>query len=201
MTGTIIILAVIVCAGLLSMLYGERLFSLILAIAAFVFTYSFINSNFANTSNVTVIALAAAVVAVLLSQYAKRLAFFLLGLYAGYFIGQIAAGYVPAQDAYTPWIVIGVCAVVTGILCAHFNRSFIRIGTSFIGGILIGSVVIYVVMNINNLSGSAGLISSAGALSAYITGQVNGQYGLWLLGIALILTIVGTRYQKHHKHR
>ena len=183
------------------MLYGEKLFSLIRAIAAFVFTYGFINSNFADTSNVTVIALAAAVVAALLSQYAKKLAFFLLGLFAGYFIGQIAAGYVPAQDVYTPWIVIGVCAVVAGILCAHFNRTFIRIGTSFIGGILIGSVVIYVIMNIDNLSAYTGLISSAGALSDYITGQINGQYGLWLLGIALVLTIVGTRYQNHHKHR
>lgn len=200
MTGTIIILAVIVCAGLISMLYGERLFSLILAIAAFVFTYGFINSNFANTSNVTVIALVAAVVAALLSQYAKRLAFFLLGLFIGYFLGQIAAGYVPATDAYTSWIVIGVCAIVMGILCAHFNRTFIRMGTSFIGGILIGSVVLYIIMNFDNLSGSAGLISSASALSAYITGQINGQYGLWLLGIALVLTIIGTRYQKHHKH-
>lgn len=193
-------LAVMIGIGLISCFKGQKIFSILLTLYAFLITYRFVTRVLVNDPNVVIIALVVAVIVALLAQYAKKLAFFLLGFFIGLIIGNAVIGYLPLSDQMTRTIVIIGCGIVLGIVVMHWNKTFIRIGTSYLGGDLIGTAGLFLVFNYAKLGSyvNPDTITELSSLSNTLFTSFASQYSLYILIIALIFTVIGTHYQTHH---
>ena len=193
-------LAIIIGVGLISCLWGQKIFSCLLTLYAFLITYRFVVMKMANDPNAVIIALVAAVIVALLAQYAKKLAFFLLGFFIGLIAGNALVTYLPLSDQMMKTMVIIGCGLVIGFIVMHWNKIFIRIGTSYLGGDLIGTAGLFLVFNYGKLGTyvNADTITEISHLSNTLFTSFANTYSLYILIIAVIFTLIGTRYQKHH---
>lgn len=200
MSFILLFLAVIIGIGLLSCFRGEKIFSILLTLYAFLVTYRFVTGRLSGDSTAVIIGLIAAVVVALLAQYAKKAAFFLLGFLIGIPAGDALLAKVPLQGAYVRPVVILGCGVVLGIVFARWNRTFIRIGTSYLGGDLIGTAGLFLIFNYGKLQSyvNADVPTELAGLSHAVFAEFAQQQALYILITAVIFTFIGTHYQKHH---
>lgn len=193
-------LLILIGIGLIACLWGQKIFSILLTLYAFLVTYRMVITRMAGDPNAVIIALAAAVVVALLSQYAKKLAFFLLGFLIGLLLGNAVLARIVVADPVMHWVVLLGCGIVSGFVTMHWNKLFIRIGTSFLGGYLIGTAGLFLIFNYNALGTyvSSDTITEISHLSSTLFTTFADQYSLYILITALIFTVIGTHYQKHH---
>lgn len=193
-------LLILIGIGLIASLWGQKIFSVLLTLYAFLVTYRMVVTRMAGDPNAVIIALVIAVIVALLAQYAKKLAFFLLGFLVGLLLGNAVLARGIVADPLMRWVVLLGCGVVPGFVAMHWNKLFIRIGTSFLGGYLIGTAGLFLIFNYNALGTyvSSDTITEISHLSSTLFTTFADQYSLYILIVALIFTGIGTHYQKHH---
>lgn len=203
MVGVILIGVLFIVTGILAMMYGQKLFSLFLSVYAFSLAFNIIVSQYGQTATTIAIALAVAVVAAILAQYAPKLAFFLLGFVVGIFLSAFLVIYIPDLDSTLALVVILIAALVIGILSAHFNKVFIRLGTAFLGGRSLSIGLLFFIFNATQLNNYVGadLMGSIQNTSTYIAESFTTQYSTYILVATLIFTVIGYYFQSTRKHR
>lgn len=203
MIGVILVGALFIVTGIMSMMYGQKLFSMFLTIYAFTLTFSMIVSQSGESMTTLAIALAVAVVAAIVAQYAPKAAFFLLGFVAGLFLGGLLILAIPGLDTSLSLVVILAAGLVTGILTAHFNRTFIRIGTSFLGGKSLATGLLFFIFHATDLYTFAAndLSATIENTSTYLSNAFAMQYSTYILVASLIFTCIGYYFQSTRKHR
>ena len=193
MIGVILVIAIFIAVGLLAILKGQKLFSLFLSLFAFVLTFEGVVKTYGQSMTTLAIALAVAVVMAILAQYAQKVAFFLLGAIVGAFLGALILPFIPDLDAKLGVILVVVIAIVVGILTAHWDKVFIRLGTSFAGGRLLSASILFLVFNISHLGdfASSNLLTAVENTTNYLTGTFVDNNATYILIGAIICTVIG----------
>lgn len=203
MIGVILTGALFIVTGILSMMYGQKLFSMFLSIYAFSLTFSVIVSQAGQSMTCLAIALAVAAVAAIVAQYAPKVAFFLLGFVVGLFLGGLLILVIPDLNTNLSLAVFLASGIVIGILTAHFNRSFIRLGTSFLGGKSLATGLLFFIFHATDLYtfASGDLSGSIQNTSAYLSNTFAVEYSTYILIASLIFTCIGYYFQSTRKRR
>ncbi len=193
MIGVILVATIFIVIGLFAILKGQKLFSLFLSLFAFGFTFEAIVKSYGQNMTTLAIALAVAVVAAILAQYAQKLAFFLMGAVAGAFLGALLVPFVPNLDAKLALIFIVAVAIVVGVLTAHWDKIFIRLGTSFAGGRVLSTGVLFVVFNMTNLTDFASndIFTAVQNTTNYLAGTFMNNNATYILIGSIICTVIG----------
>jgi hypothetical protein len=200
MNGIIIFFAIAFVGGILSLLYGKKMFNGLLAIYAFFAMYRFVITHFPSDQYVLWIAIAAGVLAIVLVKFAKNLAFFLLGAVIGALITLAVIPFLPAMPGYvSTCIVIGV-AILCGFLMAHFSNTLIRFGTAYAGGDMISTAALLLIFGSSTLPTLAAdsVPDTISNLAEYMYGSFATQYSLWILIASVIMMFIGASFQKRH---
>lgn len=197
MIGVILAAAIFIAVGALAVFKGQKLFTLFLSIFAFGVTFEFLLSTYGHTPTTIAIALAAAVVAVLLAQYAQKVAFFLLGFIVGCIIGILVAPLIPNVQGNMFYVVAVVVGVIVGILTAHWDKLFIRVGTSVAGGRTLTLGLLFLIFNGTNLQSFDGgsIMNSMTNTVDAMCGTFSSSYSTYILIGTIIFTIIGVIFQ------
>lgn len=202
MIGVILTGALFIVTGILAMMYGQKLFSMFLSIYAFSLTFGMITSQSGQSMTTLAIALAVAVVAAILAQYAPKAAFFLLGFVVGLFLSGLVLLIMEFEGSHAMMVLL-IAGILMGILSAHFDKVFIRLGTSFLGAKSLSTGLLFFIFNITNLYAfsSDDLLTALSNTSSYLSDTFSQQYSTHILIATLIFTCIGYYYQSTRKKR
>lgn len=197
MIGVILAAAIFIAIGALAVFKGQKLFTLFLCVFAFGITFEFLLNTYGHSPTTIAIALAAAVVAALLAQYAQKVAFFLLGFIVGCIIGFLITPFIPNVEGNMVYIVAAIVGVVCGILTAHWQKLFIRVGTSIAGGRTLTLGLLFLILNGTSLSSYEGgsIISSMNNTVDAMCGTFATSYSTYILIGTIIFTVIGVIFQ------
>lgn len=200
MTGIILFFAIIYVAGFLSFLYGRRMVNILLGIYAFCGTYQLVLTRFPTMPHVIWIAIGAGVLAVLLVQFAKSVAFFLLGAVIGMMIAMTVLSFFPNLPSYAHIGIIVGCGLVLGFLTARYDDTLIRYGTSYIGGEMLTTASLMLILSSSLLPGmmSEDIMASISNVADYLYGTFAAQYSLWIIAGSIVLMFLGAAFQRKH---
>ncbi len=193
MLGVVLVAAIFIAVGLAAVLNGQKLFSLFLSLFAFILTFEWVVKSYGQTMTTLAIALGVAVVMAILAQYAQKLAFFLLGAIAGAFLGALLVHFIPNVDAKLGIVVMAVVGIIVGILTAHWDKIFIRLGTAFAGGRVLSVGVLFLIMNITHLNDFASndILVAIKNTSNYLSGSFVDNNATYILIGSIICTVIG----------
>jgi hypothetical protein len=200
MTGIIIYFVIAFVAGILSLLYGKKMFNALLAIYAFTMTYRFVLTKFPSDQYVLWIAIAAGILAIVLVKFAKNLTFFLLGAVIGALLGMAVVPFLPELPGYVSTCIVIGCAILLGFLMAHYNNTLIRFGTAYIGGDMISSATLLLIFGSATLPSmmADSVPDTIQNLAGYMYGSFASAYSLWILAGSIVLMFFGAAFQKKH---
>lgn len=201
MVGVILMATIMIVVGLCAMLKGQKLLALFLSLFAFYFAFEVVIGTYGNTITTIAIALLAALIASLLIQFAQKLAFFLLGFIAGIFLAFMAIPMLTFIPVEYHWIAIIITGILFGILTAHFNKVFIRLATSFIGGRIFSIGALFLIFNATNLSNFAtnDIPTDLQNTLNYMLTTFSINNSTYILIASLLFTIIGYYFQaKRH---
>lgn len=200
MTGLILFFSVAYVIGFLSLLFGKKMISVMLAFYAFIETYRFVMMHFPTMEYIMIIAAIVGILAVLLVNFAKNVALFVVGCFIGFTFGQMIVPLVPIQPDYLPYVVLVGCTLLFGLLTKRYSSVLLRYGTAFIGGNIIATTTLLLITNSTVLNGFifSNPIASMQAVAQYLFTTFMGTNTLWILVIALCLMFAGAFYQKKH---
>ena len=200
MQGIILFFALVYVTGILSLLFGRKIFHSLLAIYAFITAYQYASSFVSDSQYVLLISVLAGVLGVLLVRFAEKAAFFVIGAYFGYLLFGLLGVYIPFQNTYVYYGAMAAVMIVCGLLMIKYQNVLLRYATSFAGGHIIGAASLYLLMEGNNASAYAGAdaVLAGSQLGQYIYGPFAQGHSLYILVIAVILMFAGAQYQRHH---
>ena len=199
-SGLLIVLAAVAAAGIIVCFHGQKMLALAFAILSFMCTYQFLSVQWGTSPTGIVAALAVAVVAVLLVQFAQSIAFFLIGLLCGIMIGSVVVGFLPPMDTYIHYIIIVACGLILGFLGKHYQKGIIRILTGICGGYLLAAFTMLLIVHIENLGvfEMGNLFDTASNMITYMATDLIKQQSLTGLVLTVVYSVCGVLYQNRH---
>lgn len=200
MNGIIIFFVIAFVAGILSLLYGKKMFNGLLAIYAFCAVYRLVITHFPSDQYVLWIAIAAGVLAIVLVKCAKNVAFFLLGAIIGALLGLAVIPFLPQLPGYVSTCVVIGCAILFGFLMSHYDNTLIRYGTAYVGGDMLATAALLLIFGSSSLSSmmTSSVPETIGNLAEYTYGTFASQYSIWILVASIVLMFFGAAFQKKH---
>lgn len=189
--------------GIAILLFGRKFLSLLVALAFFVISTK-ICAEIPEATNYTfLISLIAAVVGFALSRATEKLAFFLLGFAAGYFIANCLLAFVDVNmiDYNIQTIIEVIVGVIFGLLCSIQSATFVELFTAIFGATILADAITYLIYEFSNLStllsNSASVASSFNNIATAIS-QTAKAHSTIVLILTVVLTIFGFYFQKKH---
>jgi hypothetical protein len=200
MSGIIIYFVIAYVSGVLSLLYGKKMFNALLAVYAFFAMYRFVMTKLPSSEYALWIAIGAGVLAIVLVKFAKNLAFFLLGALIGALLGLAVVPFLPQMPGYVSTCIVIGCAILFGFLMSHYNNALIRYGTAYVGGDMISSATLLLIFGSGTVQSMLqdSVPDTISSLAGYMYGDFANQYSLWILICSIILMLFGAAFQKKH---
>jgi len=200
MNGIIIYFVIAFVAGVLSLLYGKKMFNVLLAIYAFTMAYRFVLMKLPSEKYVLLIAVAAGIAAIALVKFANNLTFFLLGAVIGALLSMAVLPFLPELPEYASTCIVIGCAIVLGFLMSHYNNTLIRFGTAYIGGDMISCATLLLIFGSSALPTmmTDNVPDTIQNVAEYMYGTFAKSYSLWILVGSIVLMFFGAAFQKKH---
>lgn len=196
----IIYILLILAIGIISLLFGKKFVSVIVAVGFFALA-THLCSFMPETANYSIfIAIGAAIIGFFLAKATEKVAFFLLGLAAGYFLGNCFIAFINnGSIAIHMQTLIEICfGVVFGVLCSIKSDLFIELGTAIFGARLIADAIVYLIFDLNKSASMSGNIIENLSNTGLTISSTALNHSFIVLVLTIILTIAGFIYQKKH---
>lgn len=200
MTGFILYVAILLIIGLIALFWGKKFLSFLVAAGFFVIATK-ICAEIPQVANYSIIiSIIVAIVGYFLANATEKVAFFLIGLGAGYFLGNCVIALVdstlPVQTATIIEIVIGV---IFGILCSIKSSLFVELFTAIFGARVIADAAVFLVFDLQTATLQGGnLLENISHTGLTISSAATAHSSIVLI-ITIVLGALGFLYQhKHH---
>lgn len=196
MAGVIVYLAFSIAAGIVSCLWGRRLYYLILSLSVFFAVFQLVLAGSDSSVLAVIIAVVFGAAAALLAKFLYKFSVFLLGLLAGAGLGFLISLFIPENASDYNWIIILAAALICGACAVKWNDLFIIISTAYNGANMVALPACFLVMEFSKIQEFVSTDESVNALSSYLTGDFSNQNGSAILIVTLAICAAGIIFQK-----
>lgn len=200
MTGFILYVAILLIIGFIALLWGKKFLSLLVAAGFFVIATKICAEIPQVASYSIIIALVAAVIGYVLANATEKVAFFLIGLGAGYFLGNCVIALVDSTLAVqTATIIEIVIGVIFGVLCSIQSSLFVELFTAVFGARVIADAAVFLAFDLETATLQGGnLLENISNTGLTISTAATAHSSIVLV-ITIVLAALGFMYQhKHH---
>lgn len=201
MSLSVVCLLILFGIGIAALFWGKKFVAVLIGLGFFTVAQNALAGTTLDAEWILFVEVGAALLGFFMAKSAEKLAFFLIGAIVGWTIGLYLINTIPGGlDETTVLLTEVIFALIFGFLSAAKTNTFIELFTSFYGGVLLSEAIVFVFFHyqtISSANNSGNLLRSLEEAAGMISTNAS-EHALIVLVLAVVLTIAGFRYQKHH---